>query len=437
LAACSGTQQTDDGQTGSDAGTTTQTPTPVSNGSGGGAQVTDLDTFASADDGYEDLAIAVEDAIARAEDGDFASARTDLQQLLSEPDVAAYAAYGLGVIAFYDGQEDLALDYFDNAMEMDPTLTAPLVATVRTHLRHNDLAGARAVIDRQERASEEAPEVRAVGLYVTLYEGRYEQVISDARALLLEDDDNLDAHYTMAMANYYLGRVELAEYILQTGLDRDPNRPDFYFALAQFELDQDNVPGAQLFLRRALEIDPHHPEAYNNLGVTQMQTRAYEDALDSFTNATRYAPDYQEAWLNLGNAYKGLGQIDEAQEAFEHALRIDDRYADPYFNLGVLYMDVQIGELTRMERCEQAIQYFNSYRERAGTLPPDHPVNEYLGEAETCVETELELANAPPPPEPTATDGCTDDFGFECFPGDDGCYDAFGDPCTDGGGGGG
>ena len=311
--------------------------------------------------------------MARARDGDFASARTDLQQLLNEDEVAAHAAYALGVIAFYEGQEDLALDYFDNAMEIDPLLTDALAATVRVHLRNQDISSARAVIERQEGRSESAPEVRAVDLYVQLYEGRYEQVITGGRSILLEDDDNLDVHYTMAMANFYLGRVELAEYILQSGLDRDPDRPDFYFALAQFQLSQDNIPGAQNFLNRALEIDPNHPEAYNNLGVLQLQSRNYDGAASSFEQATNRAPEYEEAWLNLGNAYKGLGRIDEAQQAFERALQISPDYADPYFNLGVLYMDVEIGELPRIDRCNQAIDFFNNYRDRAGTLPPGPP----------------------------------------------------------------
>jgi tetratricopeptide (TPR) repeat protein len=358
---------------------------------------------------------ALDAAVDRYADGDLAGARDALSALLSDPVVGARAAYNLGTIAFAEQQEDQALAYFEAAMQADPMLAEPVAATVRILLRSGDRLGARRVVDEQLRASEEAPQIAAVALLVTLVEGRHEQVIRDGRALLLRDEDNLDIFYAMGAANLALGRTELARYIFQQGNDRDGERPEFLFGLAEIEIAANNNPGARALLRRLLDVAPYHAEAWNNLGALQLETRAFEEAVESFEAATRCAPSYREAWLNLGNAYKGAQRYSDAIAAFETALSLDRTYADPYFNLGVLYLDTELPTLTRLQRFEQSIAYFGQYRDRAGTLPDGHPYFDFVAQAERMYATQLELDSAPPPPEPSDEDsgdeGGGDDWG--------------------------
>ena len=205
------------------AGETSSTVSPATSTGTGGEQGTDQPDAqptitVPADASADILEDALRDAVERARDGDLGSARLDLQQLISEEEVRARAAYALGVIAFYDGQESQARDYFETAMEADPSLGEPLVASIRLDLRDGDVAGARSTLNRQLSRSENAPAVRAAGLYLDLYSGAYESVIDGARAVLLDDEANLDAHYTMAIANLRLGRLELAEYYPQRRL---------------------------------------------------------------------------------------------------------------------------------------------------------------------------------------------------------------------------
>ncbi len=389
---------------------------------------------------------AVEDAVGRARGGDLASARTDLQQLLGEPEVAAYALYGLGVIAFYEGQEASALDYFDQAMVSDPTLVDPLIAAIRIYLHHSDVSGARMLLQRQLSAADDIVQVRAAELYISLYEGRYDRVISDGRAMLLEDPANLDIHFAMGMANFYLERYELARYIMTISIERDSERPDFYFLLAMIDEAQGNASSMESWLNRVITIDANHPEALNNLGVLALRARHWDEALDYFQRASTHAPDYREAWLNMGNAYKGMGELDQAQASFEHAIAIDADYADPYFNLGILYLDAEMGELTRQERCQRAIDYFADYRSHVASVSSDDRVIEYAEQAATCVQTEIDLLEQEAQAEREAEEAaaaaaeagtCMDDFGFECFPGDPDCFAPDGSVCEEGSGGGG
>jgi len=370
----------------------------------------------------------LDDAASMIRAGDFDGASAELRRLADDPaETSARAAYNLGVIAFAEGQRGQALAHFDDAMTRDPTLAEPLVAAIRVYLREGDVGSARGLADRQISRSSNAPAIRAAGLYVSLYEGRYEETIRQGREILLLDDANLDVFYTMGTANLRLGRTELARYIYQAGLERDAERPDMYFGLATLEIAAGNNPGARTMLNRALEADPHHPEAWNNLGVMLLESRNYSEAVDAFQNAARYAPDYREAWLNLGNALKGDRRYSEAQRAFERALAIDGGYADPYFNLGVMYLDSEIEGLEPMERYERSIAYFNEFRARARGLDPDHPVNDYQGEAQRLYDVQVELQSG------SGDAGFGDDgFGDDGF-GDDGFDDDWDDGFDDDG----
>lgn len=353
--------------------------------------------------------------------GDLAGARGEFTALLNVAAVSARASYNLGVIAFAEQQDAQAVEYFEAALRADPEFAPALAAIVRLLLRDGDLVAARRRVEQQSRQSENAPGIRAVGLYITLAERRFEQVIADGRALMLEDDANLDVFYAMGSANLGLGRIELARYIFQEGAERDDMRPEFFFGLAEIEMASDNNPGARTWLRRALDAQPFHPEAWNNLGVLYLATRAFTESVEAFENATRYAPAYREAWLNLGSAYKGAQRYDDALRAFNYAIEIDRTYADPYFNLGVMYLDTEVSGLTRVERYQQSITYFEQYQDRAGSIPAGHQFHGYLAQAQTLYRTQVELESAPPPSEVTVPSdgGGDDDWGDDGQSGDE------------------
>ena len=387
----------------------------------------------------------VADAIADAEDGDYDAARSQLVPLLDVPEAAAFAAYNLGVIAYLEKRPLDALDYYERAMAADPTYAEPVLGAVRMRIRDNDLAGAQRIVDRQVAASDNAPQIRAASLLIHLAAGRYDQCIREGRSLLLEDEGNLDVFVALAQAQLALGRVELAEYILNEGIGRDPERPEFYFILGRIQLAEGNLPGARRQFEAVLERQPLHAEALNNIGVIRLASRDYSGAVDAFSTALDVAPGYAEAWVNLGNAQKGLQDYAEAERSFLEATRIDDQFETPWFNLGVLFLDAEMVGYSRIERLEQSLRHFSAFRTRAGALPNDHPVNAYSAEAQSLLTVELELeaaANAPVEEAPAddwgdgggdddwGETGGDDDWGDD---GSDGGDDDWGDDGSDGG----
>lgn len=335
---------------------------------------------------------ALDDAVRRAREGQLDSAKTDLQQLLDDPELGPHAAFNLGVIAYYQGEERTARRDFEEALRKDPTFGPAASAIVREYLRTGEESAARQFIREQLVASDNAPSIMAVELMIPLRNGRYEEVITKAREIFMMDPSNLDAHYALALANMGLERYELAKYILQQGLTRDPNRIELKFALSRLAMIEGNTVRARNLLVEVLEKAPNHPEANNNLGVINIQTSNFDDAAANLERATRSAPWFADAWLNLGDAYKQQRRYEDAKNAFVRSSRLDTTSGDPYFNLGILYMDVpDFDRLDRIGRMETALDYFAQYRDLAGSLAPDHRVFEYMREAEQIIETQRQL----------------------------------------------
>ncbi|MCB9519357.1 MAG: tetratricopeptide repeat protein [Myxococcales bacterium] len=331
------------------------------------------------------------DAFARIGSGaDLQRMQSEYSRMLNDPDVGAYAAYNLGVIAFRQGREGEAEDRFREALQKHPALGPAVVALVRMSLRDNDITGARRTLDSALAASSSAPQVRAAGLYIALAEQRYDDVMRDGREILLLDEGNTDVFYTLAMAYLRTGRSELAQYIVEQGLGRDDQNVAFHMVLAQIRLANDNLAGAQSELGEVLEIDPYNAEAHNNLGLVRLRLRNFSRAAESFEAAIEFSPAFPEAWLNLGNAKKGQQDYTGAEEAFQRALELRPGYADAYFNLAVLYLDAEMPGHTKESRLEQSLAYFDQYRDAArGGLSAQY--TQYRAEAQGLLDTERTL----------------------------------------------
>lgn len=79
------------------------------------------------------------------------------------------------------------------------------------------------------------------------------------------------------------------------------------------------------------------------------------------------------------------------------------------YNLGILYLDGQLPGVEPRQRLEQALAFFERYKQTAGARSADDPVDTYIDEARKRIEVEQKRAAqkrvapkapAAPPPAP-------------------------------------
>lgn len=330
----------------------------------------------------------LEAAVAAAAEGDRASAQRAFQALENHEVYGPYARYNLGVLAYERGEREQARRHFHAALTQNPGFGPAATALVRESLVAGKTQEAEQFVRAQLAASDNAAGIRGAALFIKLAAKDHAGVIRDTRSVLIDEPTNIDAHYALAMANLELGRVELADYILNQALRRDALRADIYYGLGRVALSRGREEDARRQWEKALELSPNYPEANVDLASLQLKKLEYAQVVAALETVTRHVPEYVPAWVNLGSGLKGIGKAEEAKAAFLRALELDPKNAAAAFNLGILYLDVSGFEsLDQLPRMEEALKWFSTYRGLAGTISDSDPVNAY----EEFVRDEIQM----------------------------------------------
>ena len=336
---------------------------------------------------------AFDAAVREATEGDRQRLTQTFQRLQSDADVGVYATHNLGVIAWERGDAEEARSLFADALRREPGFGPSLVALVRDHLSRGEVQQAETLINAQRTQSEDASGVRAAALFVTLYRQNWAGVVRDTRSVLIDNPNDIDAHFALAMAYLAMGRTELADYVLNMAARRAPYRADLAYGQARVALARGNTVDAEAKLREAITRAPAFPEASIDLSAILLAKMNYEPVVSAMEQVTRVVPMLPAAWITLGSGLKGMRRYDEAKAAFERALELDPQSYAAVFNLGILYLDVQDFEgLAQLERMERVKEYFARYRTLRGTIDDADPVVAYEAYVADEIAMQEELA---------------------------------------------
>jgi tetratricopeptide (TPR) repeat protein len=330
--------------------------------------------------------------LSAAQQGNLAGAREAFDRALAEDSRAFAAAYNAGVIAERQGQEPQADSYYQRALTIQPDYE--LAVRARAQL-----------LVRQRRANEAVQLaggiaarfpgnflVRAEYARLLVVAERYDEAVTEARAILRLDERNIPAKIAVAEAFRARGRLDNALYIIDDVINgSDPNHPNngpgandarahYLRALLRVEVNRD-IPGAITSFRRAVELDPQFAEAHNNLGVYLLQAGNVPQAIEHLTAATALSPSWSKAHLNLGDALRAMHRYDEAVSSLQRAQQLEPTLTEVHYNFGRLYgeqaREVPSQGVENLRRklalLRQAQQAFTSFRDALGPQFAAHP----------------------------------------------------------------
>jgi VWFA-related protein len=111
-------------------------------------------------------------------------------------------------------------------------------------------------------------------------------------------------HYVRGLAEFALGRFDVAAASWEFVRARQPDYQPAYFDLADAYLSLNRTREAQSVLEEAVRRWSDDPEAHNALGVVLFGRRLLDDAIATFQRATKAAPGEGLGYFNLGRAYQ-------------------------------------------------------------------------------------------------------------------------------------
>ncbi|MDA0747962.1 MAG: tetratricopeptide repeat protein [bacterium] len=268
-----------------------------------------------------DISLPSQDAIDNLFNRDLAFFDNRLDQIATASGVSLDTAEGLydaGSTYLRLGQLDRALDAFNRALEMDPTLADAYNArgVIFTRRREYDKA-----LEMYEKALEHNS--NDAGFRINVAITYHLQGRKDASEKAYQEALNLNQDFSGVLD--FIGKAPSAairaaapavDPLQKLAAEKAYDDGAAYLRLNALDKALDSF-------NRALELDPNNAEAYNARGVVQVRKRNYDDAAKLFNSALAINPNHAGFHANLAILYHLQGKKDLALQAYQRAVEFD------------------------------------------------------------------------------------------------------------------
>ena len=232
--------------------------------------------------------------------GELSEAKGIYRKILRDAPNHPIALHLMGVIAYQNRENDVALDFIKKALIIKPDYAEA----------HNNLG----VIFKELKEIDEA---------ITCYK----------RALTI-NNDYAEAHYNLGVVLKEMGKLDEAITSYKRALEHKPDYAEALYNLGNSLNECGELEEAIASYRETITIKPDYAEAHSNLGNVLKKIGKPNEAEFSYRKALAIRPDYAEAHSNLGAVLRELGRLNDAEESYKKALSIKPDFAETHSNLG-------------------------------------------------------------------------------------------------------
>jgi len=206
---------------------------------------------------------------------------------------------------------DLALRYFQRALELDPTY-APTWAGIAGC--HNIRAGRGMAPPAEANAQAREAAMKALEL----------------------DDSLAEAHSALGAVAVDERDFPVAIRSLQRAVELNPGLTSAYTALGSMYYCLERHREAQEAMLKALSLDPLSMMVHTCVGDAYYYAREFERSLVYYRKAVELDPRFDGAHTDLARSLEALGRFDESRREYEEGRRMSGGVAGPSFGLGHL-----------------------------------------------------------------------------------------------------
>ncbi|MBL7074656.1 tetratricopeptide repeat protein [candidate division KSB1 bacterium] len=319
--------------------------------------------------------------------------------------------YGLGLLYFYKGDDDLAAEELEGAVEIGPPDAELHFTLALTYVRkkqfdrviqeykqalridpnltaaHRNLGS---IYHRRGRLEEAIAEYRRVteidpadgNAYLTLGDiynyqlSNFGRAASEYRkAIVLWQERGVEEYYlgyaqlgkayaNLGYASMQQGKLDEAEAAYQKAVALSPGEALYHYSLADVYSKSGKLDEAISEFQQAIDLSPESPHYHFSLGYAYAQKKRLEEAMAEYQRAAELNPVIPYYHFSLAYIYSQLKMPEKAAEEYQKAIALDPRDADSHYNLALIYTFAGDDK-------ERAIAQLNKYLEVARNQPAE------------------------------------------------------------------
>ena len=268
------------------------------------------------------------------------------------------ANHNMGVLAAGVGKLEMALPFFEKAIEVNSTIAQFWLSLIDALIKLKRFDEAQSILKR----------AKANGFNTDSFNKLEKQIAiskqESGRSQEIQDPPNEELKNIISL--YGQGSFQQVLDLATQLLKQFPASSQLYnmcgAAFSGLEKYEDAVKSYQ----RAIEIRPDYAPAYFHMANSYKNEGEYENAIKSYESAVRVKPDFSEAYFNMANTLKKLGRLEEALASYQLALKANPNFAEAHHNIGNI--------LIKSDRVEDAIDHFNM----AVQINPNYEVAKHM-----------------------------------------------------------
>jgi putative PEP-CTERM system TPR-repeat lipoprotein len=213
------------------------------------------------------------------------------------------ACYVLGLSHYYRNEAEQALNQFQKALDINPSMTQ-----ARVHLA-----------------------------LVLLNKKRTDDAIREVKTVLSQDDRNALAHNVLGSA--YLTKGNYAEGIaeLNKALELDPSLADVHIKKGLVAMKRGRGEEAEAELAAAVRLKPEKQDARRILALYYLNRNEPAKAIDVLRKGMQGGSPDAVSYYLMGESYLRKNDLNEARTYFTKAKEADPKYDLAYFRLASIH----------------------------------------------------------------------------------------------------
>lgn len=187
---------------------------------------------------------------------------------------------------------------------------------------------------------------------INFFTGRVQRTQQLLERAVEVNPEDVDCKLRLAQLYHYLTKYDDELRLIDEALKLDIHNAQAYFMKGMMFKEKGDTNRALSSMQTAVEQDPDHYNAYIQLGVLNA-ARKNPIAESYYLNAIKINPGSEEAIYDLAMYYQETENWNRAIETYTTLLKLNPKHFDAHFNLGIIHA-------TKLNVVDEGMKYFNS-----------------------------------------------------------------------------